>query len=278
MRFLNPRTDFAFKKIFGSSENKGILISFLNALLYQEQPVIEDLEILDLYQPPAVQGLKDSFLDVKARITGNTFVVIEMQVLNVLGFKKRILYNATKAFSNQLQSCANYDQLYPVIALTITDFLLFSHPKVISRYLLKEMEDNSPYDPEQNLQLVFAELPKFQKSLEDLETLTDRWLYFLKEAETLTLIPASFSGIPPLCQALEVANLSGLTPEELQFFEGSQMVLRDRQNALAYAEQQGRQSKAEEIARSLLGRLPLEEISEITGLAIESLQKLTSEP
>jgi len=59
MRFLNPRTDFAFKKIFGSSENKGILISFLNALLYQEQPVIEDLEILDLYQPPAVQGLKD---------------------------------------------------------------------------------------------------------------------------------------------------------------------------------------------------------------------------
>ncbi|MGA1263607.1 MAG: Rpn family recombination-promoting nuclease/putative transposase, partial [Prochlorothrix sp.] len=174
MRFLNPRTDFAFKKIFGSQQNKAILISFLNALLYREQPTIEDLEILDPYQAPVVQGLKDSYLDVKARITGNKLVVIEMQVLNVLGFKKRILYNATKAFANQLKSRADYDHLYPVIALTITDFPLFSHSKVISRYTLKE-EDNMPYDQDEHLELVFVELPKFSKSLEALETLTDRW-------------------------------------------------------------------------------------------------------
>lgn len=103
MRFLNPRTDFAFKKIFGSEQNKAILISFLNAILYEEESVIEDLEILDPYQAPATQGLKDSFLDVKARITGNKLVVIEMQVLNLLSFRKRILYNAAKAYSNQLE-------------------------------------------------------------------------------------------------------------------------------------------------------------------------------
>ena len=79
--FINPKTDFAFKKIFGSKKSKDILISFLNAMLYQEKPTIEDLEILDPYQAPRIKGIKDSYLDVKATLTGNKTVIIEMQVL-----------------------------------------------------------------------------------------------------------------------------------------------------------------------------------------------------
>jgi hypothetical protein len=70
-------------------------------MLYQEQPVIEDLEILDPYQAPRIKGIKDSYLDVKAIITGNKTVIIERQVLNVLGFEKRILYNAAKGLPRQ---------------------------------------------------------------------------------------------------------------------------------------------------------------------------------
>jgi hypothetical protein len=83
MNFINPKTDFAFKKIFGSSESKDILISFLNAILYEAQPVIEDWEILDPYLAPKIKGVKDTYLDVKAKITGDKTVIIEMQVLNV---------------------------------------------------------------------------------------------------------------------------------------------------------------------------------------------------
>jgi predicted transposase/invertase (TIGR01784 family) len=67
--FINPKTDFAFKKIFGSKQSKDILIGFLNAILYQEKPVILDLVILDPYQAPRIKGIKDSYLDVKATIT-----------------------------------------------------------------------------------------------------------------------------------------------------------------------------------------------------------------
>ena len=122
MRFLNPKTDFAFKKIFGSEQSKDILISFLNALVYEGQPTIEDLAIIDPYQAPQLKGMKDTFLDVKAKLRNKTNVIIEMQVLNVLGFEKRVLYNAAKSFSIQLDRGYEYDRLYPVVALTITDF------------------------------------------------------------------------------------------------------------------------------------------------------------
>ena len=138
MNFINPKTDFAFKKIFGSADSKDILISFLNALLYEAQPVIEDLEIIDPYLAPKIKGVKDTYLAVKANIEGKKTVIIEMQVLNVESFEKRILYNATKAYSMQLTTGIGYSLLNPVIALTITDFQMFEHLEtVISRFVFK---------------------------------------------------------------------------------------------------------------------------------------------
>ena len=78
MIFINPKTDFAFKKIFGSEQSKDILISFLNAILYKGNPTIEDLEIINPYLAPKIRGIKDTYLDVKAKITGNKTVIIEM--------------------------------------------------------------------------------------------------------------------------------------------------------------------------------------------------------
>lgn len=88
--FINPKTDFAFKKIFGSEQSKDILISFLDAILYDARNMIRDLVILAPYQAPQIEGIKESFLDVKATLTDGKTVIIEMQVLNVLGFDKRI--------------------------------------------------------------------------------------------------------------------------------------------------------------------------------------------
>ncbi len=66
------------------------MISFLNALLYEAQPVIEDLEIIDPYLAPKIKGVKDTYLDVKAKIDGNKTVIIEMQVLNVESFLENL--------------------------------------------------------------------------------------------------------------------------------------------------------------------------------------------
>ena len=99
------------------------------------------MEILNPYLAPKIRGVKDTYLDVKAKITGDKTVIIEMQVLNVESFEKRILYNAAKSYSVQLQTGEKYSQLNPVIALTITDFEMFEQfDQVISRFVLKEKD------------------------------------------------------------------------------------------------------------------------------------------
>lgn len=96
-------------------------------------------------------------------------MIIETQGLNVLGFEKRVLYNAVKAFSIQLGIGEDYTLLNPVIALTITDFEMFvGNERIISRYRLKDKDDLTEYSDD--IELVFVEPPKFEKSLDELET------------------------------------------------------------------------------------------------------------
>jgi predicted transposase/invertase (TIGR01784 family) len=282
MIFINPKTDFAFKKIFGSEQSKDILISFLNALLYGGNPTIEDLEILNPYLVPRIRGVKDTYLDVKAKITGNKTVIIEMQVLNVEGFEKRILYNAAKAYSIQLDAGEDYTLLNPVIALTITDFEMFPHfDRMISRFVLKEKDyliDYSIYD----LDLVFVELPKFSKGLEELETLTEKWIYFLKTARSLDTVPEKMGAVPEIKKAFEIANQANLSREELDELEKREIYIHDQRNAIRRAKRIGMEQGREEgmreakleIAKQLLDVLDEATISQKTGLSLEEVQKL----
>ncbi|MDX2215400.1 MAG: Rpn family recombination-promoting nuclease/putative transposase [Oculatellaceae cyanobacterium bins.114] len=281
--FINPKTDFAFKKIFGSKQSKDILISFLNAIVYNEQDTIQDLVILDPYQAPRIAGMKDSYLDVKATLVDGTTVIIEMQVLNVLGFEKRVLYNAAKAFSIQLGVGEDYTLLNPVIALTITDFEMFpSNPRIISRYRLKEKEDLTDYSDD--IELVFVELPKFKKDLDHLETLVDKWLYFLKSASQLESVPSTMSDVPAIQHAFTVAQQSKLSRKELELLEKREIFLHDSRNAILKARQEGRQeggqvgrkAKAMEIARQLLDVLDMETISQKTGLSVAEIQQISN--
>ncbi len=279
--FINPKTDFAFKKIFGSKKSKDILISFLNAILYQGEATIADLEILDPYQAPRIKGIKDSFLDVKATLHDGRTVIIEMQVLNVLGFEKRVLYNAAKAFSIQLNVGEDYTLLNPIIALTITDFEMFPHsPKVISSYALREKEEMTSYSDD--IELVFVELPKFSKRLENLESLSDKWIYFLRYANQLQSVPPVMEQEPAISHAFKVAQQSKLTRKELELLEKGEMFLHDNRNAILYAEQKalekgeaiGKQKAALEIAQQLLDVLDLETIAQKTGLSLTELRSL----
>ena len=118
MKFLNPKTDFAFKKIFGSEESGDILLSLLNALLGLQTPYrLIEVTILDPYLAPKIRGMKDSYLDVRAKDERGKSYIIEMQVLNVAGFEKRVLYNACKAYAGQLSSGDDYHLLTDVIAI-----------------------------------------------------------------------------------------------------------------------------------------------------------------
>jgi len=285
MRFINPKTDFAFKKIFGSNQSKPILISFLNAMIYDGNPTIADLEIIDPYLASRVQYLKDSYLDVKARLAGGATVIIEMQVLNVESLAKRVVYNAAKTYSTQLIRGEGYFKLKPVIALTITDFeMLDNDREVISHFVFKEKKRLFDYvDPE--IELIFIELPKFNKQLDELETLTDKWVYFMKNAPSLEVIPQTMQTVSEIQQAFAIANETNLNPEELADLEARERYILDQQGILRkgieegiqQGIQQGMREKALEIARQLLNVLDNQTISQTTGLSVEDIQNLREE-
>jgi len=297
MRFINPKIEFAFKKIFGSNESQPILISFLNAMIYDGNPTIADLEIIDPYLASRVQYLKDSYLDVKARLAGGATVIIEMQVLNVESFAKRVVYNTAKTYSTQLIRGEGYFKLKPVIALTITDFEMFDNDReVISHFVFKEKKRLFDYvDPE--IELIFIELPKFNKQLDELETLTDKWVYFMKNAPSLEVVPQTMETVSEIQQAFAIANETNLNPEELADLEARERYILDQQGilrkgieeGLAQGREQGREEgreeglalgmreKALEIARQLLNVLDNQTLSQTTGLSVEDIQNLREE-
>ena len=282
MRFINPKTDYAFKKIFGSEQSHDILISFLNALIYDSQPVITDLEILNPYVAPKIRGLKDSYLDIKAKIidiaTGDRrTVIIEMQVLNVEGFEKRILYNAAKSYSTQLISGQGYSLLNPVIALTITDFVMFSElSNVISRFVLKEKDFLIDY-PIYDIELIFVELPKFDKELIELETIVDKWLYFLNKARSLSDVPTKMATVPEIKKAFYIANQANLTLEELDDQEHSEIFFQDQRGAITKALnqglQEGIQQGLQQQANALVLRLLSRRFGEISSDRLAQLNE-----
>ena len=239
MRFINPKTDFAFKKIFGSTDSQDILISFLNALIYDGEPIIQDLKIIDPYLAATVIGLKDSYLDVKAQITGNKTVIIEMQVLNVAAFEKRVVYNLAKTYANQLKIRDSYPRLQPVIALTITDFEMFKEqPDVISHFVFKEKEKLFDY-PHLQVEMFFVELPKFKKELNELTTLTDKWIYFMKHTPDLETIPATMETVPELEKAFQIANEANLSLKELQDMETQERAIEEQRGIVSRGIEEG---------------------------------------
>ena len=216
MKFLDVKTDYAFKKVFGSDQSKDVLLSLLNAVLdFPGGHTLTDLQLVDPYQIPLLRGMKDTFVDVKAVLSDGSTVLVEMQVLNYEGFEKRVLYNAAKSYSTQLLSGEDYHLLNPIIGLTITDFVMFPEfSKVASCFRLWEKEELLEYSDD--IKLVFLELPKFQKTEDELETITDKWLYFLKNAGRLDSVPATLASEAAIGKAFGIANEAGLTKEELE--------------------------------------------------------------
>ncbi len=297
MKFINPKTDYAFKKIFGSDQSQDILISFLNAIVYQGETFITSLEIIDPYAPGRISGLKTTYFDVKAKLNNGENVLIEMQALNVPAFGKRILYNTAKMYVNQLKLGEVYPELRSAIGVAVTDFIMFNeHNKVISQFTLKEDELLLNYQ-HSSLKLVFVELPKFNKTLEELSNITDKWLYFLRKAPDLEVVPESMSIVPEIEKAFTIADRVNLSLEEIDDLEKREQFERERIGVIelskAEARAEGRnegrnegltQGRAEgiEIGEqrgqiNLIKRLLQRQLGELNQSIEDSLSQLSSE-
>ena len=288
MRFISPKTDFAFKRIFGSNRSQKILISFLNAIVYDNQNIIQSLEIIDPYNAGYTSTIKDTYLDVRALLDNGSTVIIEMQVLNIEGFEKRVIYNLAKTYGSQLSLRTEQPRLQPFITLIITDFLLFQESgKMINKFRFKE--DTELFNYRDELTLIFLELPKFNKELSALETLSDKWIYFLKSAPSLEVIPSSLGEVSEIEAALNIANRADLNNQELEELRKQEIFIGDRQGEVILAKQEGvkegeEQGKIQQaikhilrLARRTLGEVSPEIQARIQQLSLEKLDLLAEE-
>lgn len=288
MTFADPKSDIAFKKVFGNEQKTEILICFLNAILdLHGTQAIETVRILNPYQAPKISILKETSLDVRATTRSGVNFIVEMQVEKQDYFAKRALYYAAKTYVGQIGKAEEYPKLNQVVFIGILNFQLFDAgdaPHYLSRHLI--LDQKTLKQEIKDLELNFIELPKFHKQEYELETVVEKWVYFFKHAEDLTVIPEALSAPQELREAFEALEQHAWTREELDLYEYWQMEATGRRDALETAQrialdqgrEQGREQGIQQVAREMLRKgMCVDTILECTNLTRTTLQRLQQE-
>jgi predicted transposase/invertase (TIGR01784 family) len=271
MKFVDIKNDIAFRKIFGNEERKEVLISFLNAiLLLENHKKIVTVDILTPYQLPILKGGKVTIVDLKAKDQNGKNYIVEMQVAEVEGFDKRVLYYASKSYSAQIDRGDLYEKLNPTFFIGILDFEITKNTDYISRHKIVDIRtgENLISDIEFN----FIELPKFNKEETELLSIIDQWVYFIKNAENLNVIPDNVED-EGLKSAYEDADKHNWTKAELDAYDYVLMREQDDRGRLTIAVRK----EKEGIAKNLLKiGLSVADISASTGLTADQILALNS--
>jgi len=241
-RYLDPKNDIVFKRIFG--EHPNILRSFLNALLpLPENGQIVSLEYLPAEQVPQLPLLKHSIVDVRCVDQIGRQFIVEMQMNWTSAFLQRVLFNASKAYVRQLEKGEQYELLQPVVGLSLLDDV-FDHQSTQFYHHYRMVNVEQPQRVIEGLQLVFIELPKFKGEVEK-TPLKEAWLRFLRETgdadteEEIAILQAEVgSCAPEIRQALELSGESAFSRMELEAYDRYWDVIRSERTLIAgkYAE------------------------------------------
>ncbi len=240
MKFADPKNDLAFKKIFGNKHHKNILISFLNSVLdFKDEKEIVYVELANPYQVPKIPELKETILDINATNKDGQSFIVEMQKKDLGDFTKRSLYYTSKAYVSQLPKGQNYTILKKVYFIGILNFNIFDNKNYISRHLIINQETNT--QDLEDFEFNFIELPKFNKELNELNSILDKWIYFIKNASSLEMIPQEYNSIEEFKEAFDIATQTSWDQQELKVYEYMALKEFDELNALKTAEKKGMQ-------------------------------------
>jgi predicted transposase/invertase (TIGR01784 family) len=219
-RFINPFTDFGFKKIFGQEYNKDLLIDFLNSILSLKSPIVDVTYGSQEKLPPTIEDRK-SIVDIYCESQDGEKFVVEMQKTKQLFFKDRSLLYASYPIVQQAKKGKWNYELSAVYVVAVLDFE-FGDEKFSDKYihdvkLIDVVTNTLFYD---KLRLLYIEMPRFKKKLEELETNTDKWLYFLKNLPDMDEIPDKFKD-EIFMKAFEQAEIANYTKDEYNAYIAS---------------------------------------------------------
>ena len=270
-RYLNPYTDFGFKKLFGEEGNRDLLTDFLNQLL----PPHHQINRLQFKNPENLPNLpleRKAIVDIYCQsITGENFIV-EMQKAKLHFFKDRALFYSTFPIRDQAKKGEWDFKLTPVYYVAILDFKydeLEEKQKLLREVALKDQEGHLFYD---KLHFKFLQMPLFTKPEHELATHFDKWLYFLKNLDSFEQIPAILN--EPLFQkAFETLEEANLSPEQREQYQKSLLTYWELKGVVDTAREEGLQKGREEGKPE--GILQVALTMKQKGLAIEVIATMT---
>ncbi len=303
-KYLNPLTDFGFKKLFINELNKDLLIDFLNEII-QEPDRIRDIHYQPAQQLGIIEGDRKVIFDIFCMNDKGEYLIVEMQKAKQAYFRDRCIYYSTFPIQKQAPRGVWNFKLKAVYTVAILDFVLFDECEGDDLHFLEYVHlvrarTNTIYSGK--LKFIFVELPKFNKATVELETNMDRWLFSLKNLSELDVRPPEVQG-KIFEKLFNVAEIKKLTETEMEEYRKSVLEYQDVRDALDYAKeearkeglQEGRQEGRQEgkkegrkegrmegmqdervlIAKKCLqkGMTP-DDIAEITGLTLDEVKLL----
>lgn len=285
-KYINPFTDFGFKKLFGEEPNKDILIDFLNELL-PEKHKIEDLKYGKNEKLASSPLERKAIFDLYCTSKSGERILIEVQKAKQNYFKDRSLYYSSFLIQEQAQQGVWDFELAAVYTVGILDFVFSDHAKekekLFHRVQLKDQNCNVFYE---KLTYFYLELPKFKKEAHQLENKFEKWLYIFRHLHKLQERPTELQE-RVFKKLFKVAEIAKFSNEERKAYEESVKIYRDITNVVNTAKMEGREEGRKEgreegkkegieeiIKAGLKEGASIELLSKLTGLSVQAIQKI----
>lgn len=275
-KYLNPFTDFGFKKIFGEEASKPLLLDFLNALLPISGKIVE-LTFKNNEQLGQTDLDRKAIYDIYCENEKGEKFIVELQKAKQNYFKERAIFYSTFPIREQAEKGEWNYNLKAVYCIGILDFTFDDYEtepektEVVHTIKLKNQNGKIFYD---KLTFIYLEMPNFKRKETELETRLDKWLYFIKNLEDFQTIPTIIAD-EVFNQAFEKAELAKFGQKDLYDYEMNLKIYRDYKNTVNTAFDEGKLEGKLETAKSFkkVG-VPIETIIEATGLTKEVIERL----
>jgi predicted transposase/invertase (TIGR01784 family) len=270
---LDPKNDFVFKRIFGSEENKDVLLAFLN-LTFKEagEPPLTEIILMNPYTDKDSPRDKQSIFDIQAKTAEGKLINIEMQLFNRYDNEKRTLFYWSKQYASQLEEGQSYKLLKKCVTINILNFSILPNDRYHNVFHLRE--DRSGISLSDDLEIHFLELSKLDKQLITAGGGLINWLLFLRSNnkenwEVLKLQE------PELGKAMTVLEFLSQDAEARRLYEMRQKALHDEASLVEGAREEGEQKGKLEVAANMLSKgMDINLVTELTGIPMEDLKKL----
>jgi len=279
-RYINPFTDYGFKKLFGEEPNKDLLLDFLNVLLKEEQGEIKDLTYLKSEHLGTGELDRKAIFDLYCENERGEKFIVELQKTKQNFFKDRTVYYSTFPIREQAKRADWNYELKAVYTIAILDFVFDEDKKDPNkfRYDIKLTDTETKKVFYDKLTFIYLEMPKFNKTVDELETRFDKWLYVIRNLNRLDKVPDKLR--ERIFEKLfETAEIAKFTPDQVRSYEDSLKYYRDLKNSLDTAREEGllegiEKEKLEVANNALKIGLSVDDIIQLTGLSRQAIDQI----